>query len=527
MSTAHAQYYTQSLASALDMLERQTSHTGLLTCWLKSVRQLTEAASVQCFLLKPEGELIKTARANLDGVDIEINPPTLSDTDYDADNALTLCLTERKHIEMRYSQCNETLRHILFTSSERYTLNEGCILLLPLHTQDENSSVNGVLAIYQAEEIDSNDIPAVQSLNGVALSKILQMRSLSKAASALFKIQQQSPPIPSDYGIVGDSDAIKKVRLKISQALHINRNVLVTGETGTGKELVARAIQQSGSRRTQAFCIQNCASIPDHLLESELFGYHKGAFTGANKDYPGLLRSADKGTVFLDEIGDMPLQLQAKLLRVLEDKQVRPLGSTQSFPIDIRIIAATHQHLDKLISEGKFRHDLYYRLAQFPIALPNLKARNRDAVLLANYFIHAYAKEHQTPPAILTEEAEAILLSYSFPGNVRELKNLVDRALIISQNSGAITPELFAYELQSLPASCEDESHHTTSQPIKEGNSFTAQVDDFERQLLTHFLSKYQGNLRAVAQALKLSKGSLDYRMRKFNLLAKDWRDRV
>lgn len=528
MSTAQPQYHAESLTSMLRMLRQQTSHTGLLTDWLNSVVQRTQAISVQCFLLKPEGTgLIKTAKADLNGVDIETNPSMISDTDYDADNALTLCLIERKFIQMQLSQCNETLRRILFSPSEHYTLNEGNLILLPLHAQDENSPVMGVLAIYQLTAIDTDDLLAVQHLNEAALSQIVHMRALSRAASVRFKNQQQCPPIPNDYGIIGNSDAMKHLRLNISQALHINRNVLITGETGTGKELVAKAIQQSGSRRSQPFCIQNCASIPENLLESELFGYHKGAFTGADKHYQGLLRSADKGTVFLDEIGDMPLPLQAKLLRVLEEKRVRPLGSTQSFPIDIRIIAATHQNLDKLISDGKFRSDLYYRLAQFPIALPNLKARHRDVVLLANHFIHAYAEEHHTSPAILTEEVEGILLGYSFPGNVRELKNLVDRALIMSQNSGVILPELFACERPATPRSEQGESRITSRQPVREGNSFIAQVDDFEHQLLTHFLSKYQGNLRAVAQALKLSKGSLDYRMRKFNLLAKDWRDQI
>lgn len=153
--------------------------------------------------------------------------------------------------------------------------------------------------------------------------------------------------IPSDFNIVGDSSAIKEVRLNISKALHINRNVLVTGETGSGKELIAKAIHQFGNRRNEPYVVQNCASIPEHLLESELFGYQKGAFTGADRDYIGLIRSADKGILFLDEIGDMPSSLQAKLLRVLEEKKVRPLGSTTLYDIDVKVVAATHQALIK------------------------------------------------------------------------------------------------------------------------------------------------------------------------------------
>src|SRR5690606_5465432 len=175
----------------------------------------------------------------------------------------------------------------------------------------------------------------------------------------------QSPPMRSVYQLIG-------------KVLHSPVSVLITGETGTGKELVARAIHDCGYRRSKTFIVQNCASLPENLLESELFGYRKGAFTGADRDHTGLLDAADNGTLFLDEIGDMPLALQAKLLRVLQEGEVRPLGSTETHKVDVRIIAATHQNLHKRVQEGRFREDLFYRLSHFPIELPPLRARDED-----------------------------------------------------------------------------------------------------------------------------------------------------
>lgn len=516
-----------TLADSLYQLGIQTKYSNTLNCWLLSILALTEAQKVLCFLLDPEGtHLTNIASADSEGVAIEADPQGLSGTDYDDANALTLCLTEGRSFNFKFSQCNDTLRHILFTADERYQIEEGRIMLLPLHNPNSSHSVMGVLAIYMPIENNQNRLNSdLRTINHLAMTKIAMMRTLTTESLNKPQLREVSSPIPENYGIIGKSKAIKAVHLKISQALHINQNILVTGDTGTGKELIAKAIYQYGNRRNEVFCVQNCASIPEHLLESELFGYKKGAFTGADQDYDGLLRSAQNGILFLDEIGDMPIQLQAKLLRVLEEKRVRPLGSTSSFPINVRIVAATHQNLEMHIQKGLFRRDLYYRLAQFPIELPPLHQREQDTALLADFFIEQYAKENSTPISSLSDSCKKNLSSHRFLGNVRELKNIIERTLIMSSNPHSICPQILANELPS--SNSNSNSTNTTASSFDvEGvdGSLSTQIDQFEKRLLTHYLDKYRGQLQTVAQQLQLSKGSLDYRMRKFNLSAKEWR---
>ena len=219
----------------------------------------------------------------------------------------------------------------------------------------------------------------------------------------------------------------------ISKVLHNPYTVLLQGETGTGKEVVARAIHEYGPRRAQAFVVQNCAAFPENLLESELFGYRKGAFTGAERDRPGLFDAADGGTLLLDEIGDMPLSLQAKLLRVLQEGEIRPLGGNDTHKVDVRIIAATHRDLALLVRDGKFREDLYYRLAQFPIELPPLRQREGDALELARHFAERACVFLRRAPLGWSAEALELLDGYGFPGNVRELKGLVECAVLLCE----------------------------------------------------------------------------------------------
>lgn len=321
------------------------------------------------------------------------------------------------------------------------------------------------------------------------------------------------------YGLTGQSPAIKQLRRLISKALHHQSCVLITGETGTGKELVAQAIHQHGPRRSQPFLVQNCASIPEHLLESELFGYKRGAFTGADRDYKGLIRSAQGGTLFLDEIGDMPASLQAKLLRVLQEKTVRPLGDAQSYAIDVRILAATHQDLLQMVEQHRFRQDLYYRLAQFPISLAPLRERQDDIIEFIQLFSNEFSRREQIKVPPFSDTSLARLRQYPFPGNIRELKNIVDRTLLLHGQE----PELQLCHLpEELLNPATNASHHTDSD-LGVGQ-LDERLDYLECQVLEQVLHKYHGNQKLAAQELGLSRGAMNYRLKKHHINARDWR---
>lgn len=240
--------------------------------------------------------------------------------------------------------------------------------------------------------------------------------------------------------IVGESKELTSLIAEVKKIANSKSNVLLLGETGTGKELVARAIHYNSTRREKPFVPINCSAIPESLLESELFGYVKGAFTGAASSKRGLFEEANGGTVFLDEIGDLSQQLQAKLLRVMDDHEIRPLGGIQSKKIDIRFIAATNKEIEKAVHEGLFREDLYYRINVVTIKLPSLRERKEDIVILAKHFLDKYSNEIGKPVKFIDDGALRLLVDYRWPGNVRELQNIIERAVLITEGN-TIFPE--------------------------------------------------------------------------------------
>ncbi|MFN3582086.1 MAG: sigma 54-interacting transcriptional regulator [Pseudomonas sp.] len=337
----------------------------------------------------------------------------------------------------------------------------------------------------------------------IAQLHLLQNLHQDKGRAAADEAKAQSPvsQIPKGYGLIGDSPAMRSVYQLIGKVLHSPVSVMITGETGTGKELVAQAIHHSGFRRSKPFVVQNCASIPENLLESELFGYRKGAFSGADRDRKGLFDAADGGTLFLDEIGDMPLSLQAKLLRVLQEGEVRPLGSTETHKVDVRIIAATHCDLRSQAEQGRFREDLFYRLSHFPIDLPPLRDRGEDIMLLARHFTTKACNFLERPPRRWSDQAVEHLLAYDFPGNVRELKGLVERAVLLCDGA-ELLPEHFNLE----PASSAVQLN------LRE------RMEQVERNLLIDCLRKNQGNQTNAANELGLPRRTLLYRMQRLNI---------
>jgi sigma-54-dependent transcriptional regulator len=312
-----------------------------------------------------------------------------------------------------------------------------------------------------------------------------------------------SVPSISAYGLIGKSAPLRQTCSMISKVLHSPYTVLLCGETGTGKEVVARAIHDHGPRRSQAFIVQNCAALPESLLESELFGYSKGAFTGALRNRAGLFDAANGGTLLLDEVGDMPLSLQAKLLRVLQEGEIRPLGCNDTHKIDVRILAATHRDLSVMVREGTFREDLYYRLSQFPIELPALRQRGDDIVDLARHFADKACAFLQRDALRWSDAALDYLSGYAFPGNVRELKGLVERAVLLCEGDELLT-EHFTLRPQAAP----DDARLNLRE----------RLEQVERGLLLECLRKNAGNQTLSARELGLPRRTLLYRLGRLNI---------
>ena len=335
--------------------------------------------------------------------------------------------------------------------------------------------------------------------------------------------------------LVGESPAIRAVRALIDKVGRSMAPVLVQGESGTGKELVARAIHDHGTRADQRFIAVNCGAIPENLLEAEFFGYRKGAFTGANEDREGFFQAADGGTLFLDEIGDLPLAMQSKLLRVIQERSVRPVGATAESPVNVRILSATHKDLSAEVAAGRFRQDLFYRLNVIQIRVPPLRERLEDLGLISSRVLARIAQDAGVSPTPrLTSGALQTLSRYAFPGNVRELENLLHRALALAGGEWIDTADL------GLPDALLDEGRSESqfaaletpvaAEPMAEGLSLPEQLpadlavylDEVERAILLRALELHRFNRTAAAASLGLSLRQIRYRMARLAISAGD-----
>ncbi|NMG42393.1 response regulator [Aromatoleum toluvorans] len=291
--------------------------------------------------------------------------------------------------------------------------------------------------------------------------------------------------------------------------------VLVLGETGTGKELVARALHFNGPRRDNPFVELNCASIPAQLLESELFGYERGAFTDARERKLGLVETAEGGTLFLDEIGDMDLSLQAKLLKLLEEKTVRRIGSLRDQRVNVRIVAATHRPMEALVREGSFRADLYFRLCVFQLSLPPLRERGADILSLARHFIRLHAARYGKTPPALTPAADALLLAHRWPGNVRELRNVLEQAVLMATGAAIDAAQL---SLSTVVATAPAPVRQFVAEPAPAAPAAPQTLEDMERRALLDALRQTGWNVSRAARVLGISRDTLRYRIDKFGL---------
>ena len=346
-----------------------------------------------------------------------------------------------------------------------------------------------------------------------------RLRDLVNTALKL-KFEKQEPvATPGDSPILGQSPQIKKLQVQIKKLARSQAPVYISGESGSGKELVAREIHRLGPRAEGPFVPVNCGAIPSELMESEFFGHRKGSFTGAYEDKMGLFQAAKGGTLFLDEVADLPMQMQVKLLRAIQEKAVRPVGSQKEIATDIRILSATHKDLTKLVENGDFRQDLFYRINVIQVSVPPLRERGEDITLLATCVLHSLAKDWDMDLPKLSPKAEQALRSYQFPGNVRELENILERAVTLCDDE-VITPEHLQLPTDGVPVqkpSATAQSDHAIPDFV-EGDSLEEYLTDIEKQAILKALDETRWNRTAAAKKLGMSFRSLRYRLKKLGL---------
>lgn len=404
------------------------------------------------------------------------------------------------------------------------------LLILPLVPTSRRELVQQLLSLDVFHYIHTPIEPAETT---IAITRAAEHLAQQRTRPSAPRLQEYT----SFHGMIGSSPPMQKLFDLITRvAEDDNATVLIRGESGTGKEMVAKAIHAQSERRVKNFVPVNCAAIPDDLLESELFGYTKGAFTGANTNKIGRIQYADGGTLFLDEIGDMKPTLQAKLLRVLQEKEFEPVGALKPIPVDTRILAATHCDLEQLVSEGKFREDLYYRLSVIPLSIPPLKERREDIPLLIESFVNGFIRKRNREPLTFSQAAIIALINFEWRGNVRELENLIQHMSILHSGKQVEFDDLpdkflgMRELVESATAAMPDEPSppsgqtsppRSSSQPIMnipwdEGKvDFRELINSFETELIVHALKLTEGNKKEAARLLNLKRTTLLEKIKK------------
>jgi len=381
---------------------------------------------------------------------------------------------------------------------------------------------NEILGVLQLDSraapamFDARDVDALGVLAADASLAVAHARAMARLMLAEQRLARENEFLKGrerarsgELTIVGKSRAMSELLAQLDKVVDTKVSVLVEGETGTGKELIASALHYRSKRRDKLFVAQNCAAFSEQLLESELFGHKRGAFTGATEEKKGLFEVADGGTLFLDEVGEMPLGLQAKLLRVLQEGEVRPVGSTQTRLVNVRIVAATNRRLEEEVSAGRFRQDLYYRLKVFPIQVPPLRERREDIAPLAVHLLEQHAREIGKSVAGYAQETLLALTGHDWPGNVRELSNEVQR-LVIQADAGAfITPELLS---PSVRGSGELLAHTRASGTLKD------RVEQVERMILLEVLREHDNNKTSAAKTLGITREGLHKKLKQLGI---------
>ena len=383
----------------------------------------------------------------------------------------------------------------------------------------EGRKVIGALSVDRVFEGPSplnEDVRLLTVISTLIVQKVAMLEKINRERDRLeeenLRLRKELDKKYSFANIIGNSRKVQEVFYLITQVAKSNANVLLLGESGTGKELVANAIHYNSLRSTKPLVKVNCAALPENLIEAELFGYEKGAFTGANREKAGKFEMAHGGTIFLDEIGALALESQGKLLRVLQERELERLGGTQVIKVNIRLIAATNKDLAKSVEEGTFREDLFYRLNVYPIYLPPLREREADVLLLADYFLEKYAEEYNKGIKRISTPSIEALTQYHWPGNVRELENCMERAVLLCDDQ-----VIHSYH---LPPTLQT-ANETGTQQIQ---TLDEAVERFERELLVDALKSSRGNMRQAAMALKTTERVFGYKVKKYQVEPKRYR---
>jgi len=368
---------------------------------------------------------------------------------------------------------------------------------LPVIMMSGHGSIQQALEAVRLGAVDFLEKPLSPDKAAITIQNVLKLSDLDEETRSL------RDQLDERYRIIGESGTLIDLLDKADRAAPTRSRVLIAGESGTGKELIARRIHRLSDRAGKPFVKVNCAAIPSELIESELFGHKKGSFTGAISDREGKFKKADKGTIFLDEIGDMKMEMQAKLLRVLQEGEFEPVGSDKTIGVDVRVISATNKDLKKEIEEGNFREDLYYRLNAFPISVPPLRERAGDIPMLADHFVRFFCEENNKKIKVLEPDAMALLKKQPWQGNVRQLKNLCEQLVILS-NADVIT----AKDVKPLLYS-EDAGRTQLPIPVDQGLPLKDMVNEAEKGIILYYLKKNDWNMAETAEDLRLERSHL------------------
>jgi two-component system response regulator PilR (NtrC family) len=355
------------------------------------------------------------------------------------------------------------------------------------------------------------------------VTKPVDLTVLRRLVQHALDLNQRRAAGSASGRLLGDSPRMQQLRHTIGRVARSQAPVYISGESGVGKELVARLIHEQGSRAGSAFVPVNCGAIPSELMESELFGHRKGSFTGAHVDKDGLFQAAQGGTLFLDEVAELPLQMQVKLLRVIQEKTVRPIGAPAEVPIDVRVLSATHKNLSRLVDEGKFRHDLYYRINVIELQVPPLRQRRDDIPVIAQAILARLSGSQGDRVPRLTEEAEAALVAYPFPGNVRELENILERAVALSDGERIDVADLYLPQVDSLIGHEVDvplarAAAGTGTGTVGGDTALPEAIEQMERETIQKALEANRYNKTRTAAALGITFRALRYKLKKLGM---------
>ena len=360
------------------------------------------------------------------------------------------------------------------------------------------------------------DIRILSIISSMIVQKVVMLEKINSEKDQLkeenIRLKKELNKKYSFSNIIGNSRKMQEVFYLITQVAKSNANVLLLGESGTGKEIVANAIHYNSLRSAKPFVKINCAALPENLIEAELFGYEKGAFTGASHQKEGKFELANSGTIFLDEIGSLALESQGKLLRVLQERELERLGGTKTIKVNVRLIAATNKDLAAAVEGNRFREDLFYRLNVYPIYLPALREREADVLMLADYFLEKYAKEYDKDIKRISTPSIDALVRYNWPGNVRELENCIERAVLLCNDH-----VIHSYHLPPTLQTADDTGTHQTQ-------SLAEAMEIFERELLIDSLKSSRGNMRKAAEALKTTERIFGYKVKNYGINPKLYR---